>query len=222
MISELDILIRLGVAAALGAIIGLEREKSGQPAGLRTHIILVIGAALAMMLSVNVALQYKDVANNGDPGRIAAQIVSGIGFLGAGAIMRYGTAVKGLTTATSLWTMAVVGMSVGLGYYIVSITATVLLFIVLFLLNKIEHHFIIPGVLLVLVLTADDKNDFVERLRTAISTHGRRIDTFTIQKNIRHKRLKIEVSVHAKGVNPMQHLMEDLSEVSGVREFKIS
>lgn len=222
MIPELEILIRLGVAALLGAFIGFEREKSGQPAGLRTHIILVVGAALAMILSINVALQFKDQANGGDPGRIAAQVVSGIGFLGAGAILRYGTSVKGLTTATSLWTMAVIGMTVGVGYYAVSAAATGLLFIVLFLLNKLEQRFISQAILLMLILTAEDQPGFLRTLRQAVAIHGRRIESLTVQKNVRHKRLKLELSIQAFGRDAVQNLMDDLSAVPGVREFKIS
>lgn len=222
MIPELEILIRLGVAALLGAFIGFEREKSGQPAGLRTHMILVVGAALAMILSINIALQFKDQANSGDPGRIAAQVVSGIGFLGAGAILRFGTSVKGLTTATSLWTMAVIGMTVGIGYYAVGAAATAFMFIILYLLNKIEKRFISQGVLLMLVLTAEDQPGFLKALRQAITDHSRRIESLTVQKNLRQKRLKIELSIQTFGRDAVQDLMDDLSAVPGVREFKIS
>ena len=118
MIGEWDILIRLLIAAGLGAVVGFERERSQQPAGLRTHIILVVGSTLAMTLSVNLAIQFQPLVPNGDPARLAAQVISGIGFLGAGAIFRYGVSIKGLTTATSLWTMAVVGLVVGAGHYL--------------------------------------------------------------------------------------------------------
>src|SRR5664279_4245047 len=142
MISEPVILLRVLLAAVLGALVGWQREIHHQPAGLRTHIILVVGAALCMTLSIDVALQFRSTALNGDPGRIAAQIVSGIGFLGAGAIIREGFTVKGLTTATSLWTMAVVGMTVGLGYYLTSVVVTLLIFVVLTVLNSVEKRYI--------------------------------------------------------------------------------
>jgi len=102
LISEGEILIRLGLAALLGMIVGFERERQNQPAGLRTHAILAIGSCLAMTISINLAVQFVPHVPNGDPARLAAQVISGIGFLGAGAILRYGTNVKGLTTATSL------------------------------------------------------------------------------------------------------------------------
>ncbi len=110
MISDQEIVIRVLIAAIIGALVGFERERQGQPAGLRTHIILVVGAALTMTLSINLAIQFRPYVPNGDPARLAAQVLSGIGFLGAGAILRYGPNIKGLTTATSLWTLAVVGL----------------------------------------------------------------------------------------------------------------
>ena len=90
---------------------GLESERHNQPAGLRTHIILSIGSALAMCVSIDLAMQFQPLVPNGDPARLAAQVISGIGFLGAGAIFRYGNSIKGLTTATSLWTVAIVGLA---------------------------------------------------------------------------------------------------------------
>ena len=125
MLSQTDIFIRLLVAAALGGLIGLERERHDQPAGLRTHIILVLGATIAMCISINLSMQFHTVATNGDPERLAAQVISGIGFLGAGAIFRFGANVKGLTTAASLWTTAIIGLAVGAGYYLIGIASTV-------------------------------------------------------------------------------------------------
>ena len=104
MLTQYDVILRLLVAGILGGLIGFEREMHHQPAGLRTHIILVLGAALAMCMSINLSMQFHTTASNGDPERLAAQVISGIGFLGAGAIFRFGAGVKGLTTASSLWT----------------------------------------------------------------------------------------------------------------------
>ena len=100
MISELQIALRVLVSAVLGAIVGLERERSDQPAGLRTNMVLVIGATLAMVLSINLGYLYAKPGTSADPARLAAQVISGIGFLGAGAILRFGYNVKGLTTAS--------------------------------------------------------------------------------------------------------------------------
>ena len=138
MIADQDIIIRIIIGAVLGALVGMERERQGQPAGLRTHIILVVGATLTMTLSINLAIQFRPLVPNGDPARLAAQVISGIGFLGAGAILRYGPNIKGLTTAASLWTMAVVGLAVGAGHYLSGVAATALILIALIILNAIE------------------------------------------------------------------------------------
>ena len=104
-IPETTLIIRIIIAAFLGGLIGLEREYHGQPAGLRTHIILSLGACIAMCISINSSYYGTE----GDVERIAAQVVSGVGFLGAGAIFKYGGGVRGLTTAASIWTTAMIG-----------------------------------------------------------------------------------------------------------------
>ena len=133
-IKELDIVIRLCLAFAAGGIIGFERSSRRQVAGLRTHILIAVGAACLMMLSI-----WLPQRNGGDPGRIAAQVVSGMGFLGAGAIIRLGNDIKGLTTAASLWLVAAIGMTIGAGMYTAALTAEILALIALVLLNKVER-----------------------------------------------------------------------------------
>ena len=157
MISDQDILIRLIVAALLGAVVGFERERTGQPAGLRTHIILVVGATLTMTLSINLPIEFKNLTPNGDPSRLAAQVISGIGFLGAGAIFRYGPSVKGLTTATSLWTMAIVGLVVGAGHYLSAAAATAVILVALVVLNYFEKKFIDTYTSVQITVTADNR-----------------------------------------------------------------
>ncbi len=139
LLSEVDMLIRLGLSFAAGAIIGLERASRHQVAGLRTHILICTGAALLMLLSIWIP-QELSPDRNGDPGRIAAQVVSGIGFLGAGAIIRLGNNVRGLTTAASLWFIAAVGLALGAGMFRAAAAAEVLSLITLVLLDKVEKR----------------------------------------------------------------------------------
>jgi len=133
--SEMDIVIRLCIAFAAGGIIGIERSSRRQVAGLRTHILIAIGSCCLMMLSIWLPQQL----NVGDPGRIAAQVVSGMGFLGAGAIIRLGTNIRGLTTAASLWLTAAVGLTIGAGMFIAALTAVILAIITLILLHRLER-----------------------------------------------------------------------------------
>lgn len=135
MSSLWDTLVQLLLASALGAVVGFERELHGRPAGLRTHILLSLGAALFGMVSRGIT------APNVDPTRIAAQVVTGIGFIGAGTIIHLGGTVRGLTTAASIWTTAAIGLAVGLDrrYWATAIIATVLVFLTLALVHLLEN-----------------------------------------------------------------------------------
>ncbi|MFP4015844.1 MAG: MgtC/SapB family protein [Halanaerobiales bacterium] len=121
----------------LAGVIGWDREKHGRPAGFRTHILVGIGSTIIMIVSIMLFEHYPEA--DADPGRIAAQVVSGIGFLGAGTILIQGSIVKGLTTAASLWATAAIGLAVGGGFYFVGIIATFVVFISLFFFSSIEY-----------------------------------------------------------------------------------
>jgi putative Mg2+ transporter-C (MgtC) family protein len=135
-LTEMDIVIRMSLAFAVGAIIGFERSSRRQVAGLRTHILIALGACYLMLLSIWMPQHMN--SPNADPGRIAAQVVTGMGFLGAGAIIRLGNNIRGLTTAASLWLIAAIGLTIGAGMYIAAGTTAVLALIALTLLNKVE------------------------------------------------------------------------------------
>lgn len=134
---ELNVAVRLFLAAFLGGLIGLERESLNKAAGLRTHTLVSLGSCLIMLTSVEI---FESVGHGtlGDPARIAAQVVSGIGFLGAGTIMRSGFEIKGLTTAASLWVVASIGLAVGIGSYFAAIVCTTIVFLILVYMPRIE------------------------------------------------------------------------------------
>lgn len=131
---QLELIARLALSLGLGAVVGVERERHRQPAGLRTHMLVTVGAALFTIVSA-----YGFSGELADPTRIAAQIVSGIGFIGAGAILHYRGNVKGLTTAASLWAMAAVGMATGAGLYILAVAATAMVLITLWILDRVAN-----------------------------------------------------------------------------------
>ena len=135
---QFDLSIRLLIAAALGALIGVEREIHGHPAGMRTHLLVALGSAIFTELSI-FAFQSTETAAI-DPSRIAAQIVSGIGFLGAGAIIKDGASIRGLTTAASLWATAAVGLAAGAGEYVIGLTGSVIVVFSLWPLNRIAER----------------------------------------------------------------------------------
>lgn len=123
----------------LGGLIGLERESVNRPAGFRTHILVCMGSTLVMLTGIFLFHSYKGITDL-DPARLGAQVISGIGFLGAGTILREGLSVKGLTTAASLWAVACIGLSIGSGFYIGAIISTVLVLIILFFFSKLEKY----------------------------------------------------------------------------------
>jgi putative Mg2+ transporter-C (MgtC) family protein len=142
VISHEEVVLRLVIAAALGSIIGIERERLAWVAGLRTHMLVCVGSALMMIVS---AFGFGDVIGQEhvalDPSRIAAQVVSGIGFLGAGTILLRQDTIRGLTTAASLWTVAGIGLAVGGGMYVAGFGATVLIFLILAGIKPLERRF---------------------------------------------------------------------------------
>lgn len=132
----LEYSLRIGAALAIGMIVGLEREFQGKPAGIRTNILMCVGSCLIMIISLKVA------GENGDPGRIAAQVVTGVGFLCAGTIMRSRFSISGLTTAATIWVLSALGLAAGAGYYILATVGTVAIVIVLIFIRYLESYII--------------------------------------------------------------------------------
>ena len=139
ILSPMDILMRLLCAMIVGTVIGMEREYTHRPAGLRTHILVSLGACAVMITGQLIFCQYRPFGSTADPARLAAQVISGVGFLGAGTIMREGVNVKGLTTAASLWAVACLGIAAGGGYYEVALLGMVLMFLTLTLLEVLQN-----------------------------------------------------------------------------------
>ncbi|MBU1006316.1 MAG: MgtC/SapB family protein [Candidatus Omnitrophica bacterium] len=137
MITDTQVVLRLIIGAILGGLVGFEREMHNKKiAGFRTHILVCVGSTLIMLVSIYIFEAYSGIAP-ADPARIAAGVVTGIGFLGAGTIIRSGSSVMGLTTAASLWTVSGIGLAVGCGFYIAGIVATVIVLASLYILRLI-------------------------------------------------------------------------------------
>ena len=136
---DLEVAVRLTAATFLGGLIGLEREVHGKEAGFRTYALVCLGSALVMVVSTEIFEIYKNVTNQVDPSRIAAQVVSGIGFLGAGAIIRFPQGIKGLTTAAGIWAASGIGLACGLGEYWPALVTTALTLTILIIFSKIDR-----------------------------------------------------------------------------------
>ncbi|SES98191.1 putative Mg2+ transporter-C (MgtC) family protein [Natronincola peptidivorans] len=137
MISIYELILRLVLSAIIGGLIGMEREANNRPAGLRTHVLVTLGSSLIMLLSTH---GFDTLSNTGDPARLAAQVVSGIGFLGAGTILRTGNSIKGLTTAASLWVCGGIGLAIGGGYYVGGLTTAAIVLFSLMSLGVLEKR----------------------------------------------------------------------------------
>ena len=171
-IDFLNILYRLFIAAILGALIGFERDVHGRAAGLRTNLLVSVGAALFMIISELVA--HRSLSAFGikvpgiDPGRIAAQVVTGIGFLGAGVILKEGFTVRGLTTAACLWLVAGVGMAAGAGFYEIALFATIIGIFCLVALQRVEKFYKKDSYRTLAIRTSNSVNisDIIDRIKS--------------------------------------------------------
>ena len=207
---QIDLFIRLVLAAVLGAAIGIEREAREQPAGMRTHLLVSVGSAAFTVLSI-----YAFQAPGADPARVAAQIVTGIGFLGAGAILKFGVNVRGLTTAASLWAVAAVGMGAGAGAWGVALGTTVIVIFSLGPLRFVEQRLFgsTRGRRHVQVSAAD--TGAFGRLLDALDEHGdrvREVGSTRTDKGAIH----VDLEIRGRSGREVAALLSELDRLEGV------
>lgn len=214
MISQSDVLLRLALAMALGGLIGLERESHKRAAGFRTHILVSVGSTLVMMIS-----QYAFAGSSGgpqyDPGRIAAQVVSGIGFLGAGTILREGATIKGLTTAASLWVVAGIGLAVGTGFYLAAATTTGLVVVVLVVLDRFERTFI-ESKRDTLLVQVQDRPGQLGAIATVLGKYGVSIKDVELESIGSGDEASIHLALEVPCSVRKDRLVDEISGVEGV------
>ncbi len=198
------------IAAGLGSLIGLEREIHGQPAGLRTHMILAVGAALAAIVSISYSQFISSPTLPSDPGRIVAQVVSGVGFLGAGAILRLGVTVKGLTTASSLWTTAIVGIAAGSGYIQLATLAAAMVFVILTIISKVEKFALTTYKTHTLKITLDDRPGIVADIRSLLESKNIRLVSLSVNMPKRNT-LKVSMIIRKPAELGMDSLINALT-----------
>ncbi len=213
-------LLRLGIAFIAGMLIGIEREAHSQPAGMRTHILITIGSALAMLLSIYVPQSYPGF-QNGDPGRIAAQVVSGIGFLGAGAILRFGVNVRGLTTAASVWAMAMIGLAIGAGMYAVSFIALVIILFSLSVMDTFEKHLFRNRLFKRIDITLRKKSTDIRALENVLKGLKINIHSVDISKNTGDTNDRIVFYVYILEKMDIALLSETLEKTDGIVGFSV-
>ncbi len=168
---RLELLLQLALAGVLGGVIGLERELSGKPAGLRTNVLICTGATLFTVLSLHLA------GSRGDPARVAAQILPGIGFIGAGTILHMRGAVTGLTSAATIWVVAAIGMALGSGAYVEGVGTTALVIVVLMGLRRLERLIARKAMRARLLIHAAPQANLVEELESIVRASGLEVET---------------------------------------------
>jgi len=213
--SVFEIIFKLALAGVLGGLIGLERESLNRPAGLRTYTLVSVGSALAMVVSLDMYFQYYQTVN-ADPGRIAAQVISGIGFLGAGTIMREGATVRGLTTAAGLWVVACIGLAVGAGLYIPAIATTILILFILIYFIRFEEKFTGLREYKGLVLVLEDRPGQVGIIGSILGDLGVLIKNIQLAR-LEDESLEVELLLH---LPPHLSINDVINELSGVKGLK--
>jgi putative Mg2+ transporter-C (MgtC) family protein len=183
ILTDLDMAIRLGLSFVAGSIVGFERSSRHQVAGLRTHVLICVGATLLMLLSIWIPQEFN-MFKNGDPGRIAAQVVSGIGFLGAGAIIRLGNNVKGLTTAASLWLVSAVGLAIGAGLYFAAGMALGLSLFTLVALDVVEKRLFPSERNKILELSYRGGTPDTKKALAVLASFGVRVQTIDVDQTM--------------------------------------
>jgi putative Mg2+ transporter-C (MgtC) family protein len=219
-----DFICRLLLAAVLGGAVGLEREVHGRPAGIRTYLILSLGTALLMVLSEYLLVAYHDKfpgLAQGDPGRIAGQAITGIGFLGAGVIIRYKDSIRGLTTAACVWLVCSVGLAVGAGFYLVGIVVTFITIVALNGLKVWERRLKKDWFEDLAVLSVDLPGQII-RIKDLIARHGFEIVSYGLKRDAQNKELEATFQVRVRAVQPNREILQDILELDGVKMVNLA
>lgn len=198
-IDTFHLTIRLLLALVLGGMVGFEREKNSSAAGFRTHILVCLGSTLVMLLSIYGFSAFVDETNvRLDPARLAAQVISGIGFLGAGTILRHGLSITGLTTAASLWVVAAIGLAVGAGFYYPAVLTTWLVLMSLWVLNVLEKRWFREKRTYVLKVNAVNKPGVMTSISRLLEEKGISVLRLIVEEEASEERNDILITISLK------------------------
>jgi putative Mg2+ transporter-C (MgtC) family protein len=211
MAIDWEVLLKLFLAVLFGGIIGYERESAHRPAGLRTNILVCLGSTLLVSFELYYHSKNPSIS---DHLRMAAQIVTGIGFLGAGTIIHVRSDVKGLTTAATIWVTAAIGIAIGGGFYYAAIASVLLALLCLRLFKIFEHHFTIKSGR-ILIISGESKGNFSEKLNEVLKR--RKISIWDIKISVDIDRI-LEASVRIPAHVDIDSLIEDVMKIDGVHK----
>lgn len=220
-VTTLNTVFRLVVSLVLGAVVGTERKRKGQVAGMRTFALISLGSCLAMLLSIYVPQEYLGL-KNGDPGRIAAQVITGIGFIGGGAMIHLKGAVRGLTTAAGIWMTAIIGMAVGVGMYLCAIFATLLCLVVLVLFDKYEHIRQFGQDSKVINIKTESIISDISAYRHVLKKHSIRLSTFYVEYDYDNETTELNFVILAQSHSDILPVLGELRKVAKTRSITLT
>jgi len=223
-IDPLHLTIRLVLALVIGGLIGFERERSGSAAGFRTHILVCIGSTLIMLLSMYGFSAFVNEPNvRMDPARLAAQVISGIGFLGAGTILRTGLSITGLTTAASLWVVAAIGLAIGAGFYYPAVLATWIVIISLWVLSKLEKRMVKRKSNYIMQIQADNEYGILNSISDVFEKKRIVVTQLSVKEEINeeNKELHLTLSLRFPQRSMIMSTVEELRQLPAVRRVSI-
>ncbi len=211
MVSDLEIILRLAIASVLGGLVGFEREIRGREAGIRTYLLVSLGSALIMVIS-----QYFVQS----PDRIAAQAISGIGFLGAGVILRYRDSIRGLTTAACMWVVCAIGLSIGSGHYLFGCVVSGMTIASLVGLKGIER-IVERDRYKDLVIVSEDIEGQFERIEEIIRRKGIRVTNFSLKKDLGTREATIDFRLRFRTLQLQPALLNDVFSLPGIKSVEL-
>ena len=212
--------IRLVFSFLMGVIVGIERQYRRQEAGLRTFTLICLGSTVAMLVSIWIPQSYEGVLS-GDPGRIAAQVLTGIGFLGAGAIIHSHGSIHGLTTAACIWVVAVIGLAVGAGMYIPAFVTTILTVTVLFSLERLEKRMFLDGVNKILTIDCSTAEPDLKWMRQTLESQKVYIVATSYEHNYLEDKSTLTYKVNVKAISSYKEVFAAIYKAGYVTLIKI-
>ncbi len=220
MPSDVEIILRLVLASFLGGVIGLEREIHGREAGVRTTLLVCLGSALFMVISESFFFKYESRLLGGpfhvDPVRLAAQVVTGVGFLGAGVIIRMKESIRGVTTAASIWVVCAVGLAVGSGYYFFGVITSAIAVLSLIGLKVFEKR-LRKDWYKEIIIVSEDREGQLNRVQDVIDRYQVKVIGFGLRKDRQKKEMTATFRLRLHTVKPDRDLLKEVFEIEGIK-----
>jgi len=221
---DLEIIFRLFLASFLGGLVGLEREVHGREAGIRTYLLVSLGSALIMIVSEYLAFEYQGKFSSDlfrvDPGRIAAQAITGIGFLGAGVIIRYKNSIRGLTTAASMWVVCAVGLAIGAGYYLFGSAVSGIAILSLVGLKGIEKK-LSKDWYEEMIIISEDREGQIDRIQEVMDKYNIKVTKLNIKRDFQKKEITLGFRLRSRAVQPDRNILRGVFGVPGIKRVDL-